>query len=49
MEHNLFLELELGYVPNSINCFTNSIELLYCGVYGAELKNGIRAVQTPAR
>jgi hypothetical protein len=49
MEHNLFLELKLGYVLNSIICFTNSmIELLYSGVYGVELKNGIGAVQTPA-
>jgi hypothetical protein len=50
MEHNLFLELELGYVLNNITCFTNSmIELLYSGVYGVELKNGIGAIQTAAR
>jgi hypothetical protein len=35
----LELELELGYVPNSATCSTNSIvELLYDGVGGAELK-----------
>jgi hypothetical protein len=38
-ENNIFLRLELGCMPNSTTCSTNSIvELLYNRVGGAELK-----------
>jgi hypothetical protein len=43
--NNLFLELELDFVPNSSTCSTNStVELLHGKVCGAELKNRSGAV-----